>query len=367
MTYQRHRATVSRCVLLATLSLTAACSTLATDDALKIDTGSSKQDLTRVLPGSMTEQTNDRKTASTSAPGTLTNKESKSQAQQSILRTRQTGNIKNATLTELSGLSASRSTPGVLFAINDGGNSATLFAISETGDHLGSWPIAATNRDWEDMASMQINGTPYLVIGDTGNNQLIDIKSRLIFVAEPSLDTATDEILVPDFEIAFTYVDGPKNVEAFAIDNRTVLLISKEPVTPSGPAPSHLYALNIPANPLQDKPPVARKIATLPMLGDSFESRIVAAATGIDLNHPTALDLDLASNTAYLLTYRNVLEFRKARASTWAQAFSGDYERIHSHRLEQAEALAVSPGRAVWITSENQSPPLWAIPVVPPS
>lgn len=279
--------------------------------------------------------------------------------------TTQTGKLSHPQLTELSGLIASRTMPGVLFAINDSGNEPMLFALSETGRHLRSWNIDARNRDWEDMAWARIGEHAYLVIGDTGDNLKIHSSASLLFFKEPDLQSPVEDALRPDIKIDFTYEDGPRNVEAFAIEGNSVLLLSKEPVTENGPSSPHLYQLQIPYGAALESP-VAVKLATLPLVGSSFESRIVAALTGVDLNHPTAMDFDPVSNTVYVLTYRHVNAIKRNKDQTWADAFARKPKRLHTHRLNQAEALAVTPGRAIWFSSESSLAPLWAIPIQPP-
>ena len=54
-----------------------------------------------------------------------------------------TGNLLNSELNEVSGMSASLNIPGVLYAINDSGNSPHLFALNEQGQVLAKWDIAA--------------------------------------------------------------------------------------------------------------------------------------------------------------------------------------------------------------------------------
>lgn len=279
--------------------------------------------------------------------------------------TTQTGKLGHPQLTELSGLIASRTMPGVLFAINDSGNEPMLFALSEKGQHLRSWNIDARNRDWEDMAWASIGEQSYLVIGDTGDNLKVHSSASLLFFKEPALQSPIENSLRPDIRIDFTYEDGPRNVEAFAIEGNSVLLLSKEPLTENRPSPGHLYQLQIPTA-AEPESPVAIKLATLPLASSSFESRIVAALTGVDLNHPTAMDFDPVSNTAYVLTYRHVNAIKRNKDQTWADAFASKPTRLHTHWLNQAEALAITPGRAIWFSSESSSAPLWAIPIDPP-
>lgn len=279
-----------------------------------------------------------------------------------IQATGKTGNLQNRELTETSGFVASKDWPGVIYAINDSGNTASLYALSESGIHLGQWPIAGRNRDWEDLASISLGSKNYVVIGDTGDNLNVHKSNTLYFVREPVPDSDSSETLKPHWVVKFIYEDGPRNVEAFAIHNRTVYLISKERVTAAGTQASRLYSLEIPES--QPKNTLtARFLTQLPQPRPSLEAKLAASLVGVDLNHPTALDFDANGRSAYLLTYREVRRYDRLKGQSWTEAFQAPGKRIHFHQLGQAEALTLVAGRAVFITSEKRAAPLWAIPV----
>src|SRR4051794_15707986 len=76
----------------------------------------------------------------------------------------QLGIITNIDINESSGLNGNRR--GVFWTHNDGA-ADKLYAISSTGESLGSWKIAdVTINDWEDLAS----AGAFLFIADIGNN-----------------------------------------------------------------------------------------------------------------------------------------------------------------------------------------------------
>ncbi len=285
----------------------------------------------------------------------------------SINQIQQTGTLENSQLSEVSGISASKQYPGVLYAINDSGNDSTLFAINESGNSIAQWTLnASRNRDWEDMSRIKLQGVSYLVIGDTGDNRLVHPEATLYLVAEPEIP-AKSTTLTPSHIITFTFDEGPRNVEAFGVVGTTLYLLSKEPINASGRQPPRIYALDMSNAISQPNNLIATRMATMSRRASSFESWLAAALAGVDLSHPTALEFDEASNSAYVLTYRETLRFRKQRGQSWPQALAKKAELIWSHRLSQAEALTVSPGRTLWITSEGANAPLWAIPVKPPS
>lgn len=273
-----------------------------------------------------------------------------------------TGTLEDPRLTEVSGMTASKNSPGVLYAINDSGNSATLYALSETGQHIGHWPIKAKNRDWEGLDRIELNKQSYIVIGDTGDNLKAHRKSTFYLVAEPLPNAPSNSPLSPFMTIHFVYEDGPRNVEAFAIHGTTLYLISKEPLGAKGPTASRLYALEVPMTQPADTL-TARFITELPVPRTSLESRLAASLVGVDLDHITAMDITASGRTAYLLTYREVHKLERHKGESWPQAFQRRGKRIHSHNMGQTEALTIAPGRSLFITSENRNAPILAIPI----
>jgi hypothetical protein len=79
-----------------------------------------------------------------------------------------TGSVVNASLNEISGLAYSPTGGGMLWAIEDSGNSARLIKLGTNGALNGSYalPSPVTNRDWEDIAFA--NG--YVHVGEIGDN-----------------------------------------------------------------------------------------------------------------------------------------------------------------------------------------------------
>ena len=279
-----------------------------------------------------------------------------------------TGNLQNSELKEVSGISASLTFPGVLYAINDSGNAPRLYAMDEQGQSLATWVVAVRNRDWEDLARISYAGENYLVIGDTGNNLLRDRCATLHFILEPSMPAASAE-LSPSNSVDICFDDGPHNIEAFAIIDRRLYMLSKEPVSTAGRNPSNVYLINLP-----DGVPIdtnitrlmAEHIAEMPLRNIGVEGLMAAAMAGVDLTHPTSMEFDPLTDSAYILTYREVLRVKRNPNQSWADAFGKPAERVLSHRLSQAEALTVAPGRAIWFTSEKGKAPLWAIPLALP-
>ena len=80
------------------------------------------------------------------------------------------GTLENNEIDEASGLARSQVDPDVLWLVNDDGP-AVLHAIDSSGNMLARVKIADTsNRDWEDLASFTLDGVPYLLLADIGDN-----------------------------------------------------------------------------------------------------------------------------------------------------------------------------------------------------
>src|SRR5689334_13308235 len=65
----------------------------------------------------------------------------------------QTGSIQNTSITEASGIVASRLSPGVLWTHNDSGHGPQVYPMTAAGANLGTYTITgASSTDWEDIA-----------------------------------------------------------------------------------------------------------------------------------------------------------------------------------------------------------------------
>ena len=103
-----------------------------------------------------------------------------------------TGHVLSQDLTEISGIVLSRRNVGVIWAHNDSGGEARIFAMDTEGRSLGVFPLeGATAIDWEDIA---IGPGPspekdYLYVADTGNNDLSRQNITIYRVPEPPVST----------------------------------------------------------------------------------------------------------------------------------------------------------------------------------
>jgi hypothetical protein len=114
-------------------------------------------------------------------------------------------------LVELSGLAASWSHPGVLWAHNDSGDTARFFAVTENGTALNRFSLpGVAARDFEDLAVGPCPTGSCVFIGDIGDNLTVRDDTTVYRVAEPPLDADAGFGAVPvTFErFDFAYPNG---------------------------------------------------------------------------------------------------------------------------------------------------------------
>ncbi len=105
----------------------------------------------------------------------------------------QTGSIQNSSVTESSGIAASRKNANVLWTHNDSGNAAQVFPMTAAGTNLGTYTISgASNTDWEDIAigPGPTAGAEYLYVGDIGDNNGVRSNVSVYRVPEPVVSSA---------------------------------------------------------------------------------------------------------------------------------------------------------------------------------
>jgi hypothetical protein len=282
-----------------------------------------------------------------------------------------TGKLADPSLVELSGLVASRRTPGVFFAIQDSGGEdrARLYALDAEGRSLGTWEIAGVrNKDWEDLASFTHEGRAWIAIADIGDNQARREELLVFVVPEPDVrvrdvneEDGAGPALTGELQPAATwtirYSDGARDGEALAVDPEAdaILLLAKRgsPATlyraPFAPMDAPAARLATPLAEVRIPRPTSRDFAEFGRLG-------VLRST------PTALDIAPDRHGAVVLTYGDAFVFPRADAGSWAEAFSAVPERIPLPPLEQGEAIAWD-GEGLLVTSEGAHAPLYRVPL----
>lgn len=264
-----------------------------------------------------------------------------------------TGYLEQAALGEASGVAMSRRNPDVIWLINDNGNDAILFAATRDGMHLAALPVeGATNVDWEDLASFELEGDAWLIIGDIGDNDSRHPDRVLYLLREPDLNADSPRAKVA-WSIRYRYPGGPRDAEALAVDaaNGEVLVLSKRSLPPE------LYVL--PLRPAPDIETVtARLVATLdtlppPTTADLENARTTDPDTFVWHWQPTAMDISPAGKTIAILTYADTYAYSRTGQEKWQDVVSRMPHSVGRPVIPEAEAMCFIDEQQLLITAEG--------------
>ena len=148
--------------------------------------------------------------------------------------------VLDPTLVEISGLVASRQTPGALWVHEDSGAGPELHALSPDGRTVAIVTLqGGPADDWEDLALGACVGAPAptdggpwcLVVGDIGDNPRSRPFVSLLTIEEPAVDLgaeSAERIDLTPTVVTATYPGGPRDAEALVIEpDGTPVVISK--------------------------------------------------------------------------------------------------------------------------------------------
>lgn len=248
----------------------------------------------------------------------------------------QTGTLQDPELVELSGLAASRTHSSVLWASNDSGDSARIFALDPAGAAIATIAVTgAEARDWEDIAA----GDDALYIGDIGDNFAQRPSVTIYRVDEPDPAAGTD---VEATAIELTYPDGPHDAEALMVDgpSRNLVIVTKELSGTSG-----VYVAPL------DTPGRLELIASL----DLGVGQLV-----------TGGDISAGGMAIALRTYGKLFLWTRAEGESLAGAFGGAPCEAPVAREAQGEAVAFV-GRGYVTISEGEGAPIWTVSASEPA
>jgi hypothetical protein len=142
------------------------------------------------------------------------------------LRTVVTGRLAAPEATEISGLAASPTQPGVLWAHNDSGDRARIFALRSDGSLIASLDVpGAEATDWEDIA---VGPGGDLLLGDIGDNKSVREGIDIYRVPEPRLADGPTTTAAAT-RLRLTYPDGAHDAETLLADPRTgeIVIVTK--------------------------------------------------------------------------------------------------------------------------------------------
>ncbi|TXI49160.1 MAG: hypothetical protein E6Q50_08160 [Lysobacter sp.] len=258
---------------------------------------------------------------------------------------------------EISGIASSMRRRETIWALEDSGKAAALTAIGGHGERIATYAIEGeTNVDWEDLSSFVVDGTPYLLIADVGDNEAVRDRVRLIAVAEPR--ALRDGALRPAWSVDFVWPGGARDCEAVAVDGRRkeILLISKRH------RPPELFVL--PLEGAHGAPRTARRLSPLAGIRVSDEATVRANPKAVFRDQVTGASLAPDGRRLAVLTYSSILVYGRRRNESWADAIAREPRTLALPPLPQAEAIAwTRDAQALLVTSEDAPAAVYRVAV----
>ena len=141
------------------------------------------------------------------------------------------GALESVALVETSGIAASRTAPGVLWAHNDSGDDARLYAIGPSGEDLGALDVAGGLAfDWEDLAVGPGPDTTesYLYVGDIGDNFGIRQGQVTVYLIREPDPAALPESVPLDRVVVLASPDGAADFEALFVADGMIFIATKD-------------------------------------------------------------------------------------------------------------------------------------------
>lgn len=270
--------------------------------------------------------------------------------------------LKDRSVSESSGLAASRRNPGIIWTHNDSGDGPLVYAFDLKGAKKGVWRLAgARARDWEDMAvgPGPKRGVSYLYLGDIGNNERKPRELVIYRVAEPKVATAdaSSTKVKPRLTgavetLRLAYPQGAFDAEALLVhpSSGDLYIVTKR----SSESTSAVFKADAPLRP----GPAGKlvRVARLALSSPPFDF-IAGKITGGDIA-PDGSRLILCD---YLQGYELLLPSRTNFDAIWKQTPA----RIKLGTRRQGEAIGYSAdGKSILATSEGSPCPLIRVSLI---
>ena len=260
-------------------------------------------------------------------------------------------NLKNGSITESSGLVASRSTPGAYWTHNDD-SGPFIYAFNASGASLGVFRVSGANAyDWEDIA---IGPGPdrsksYLYIGDIGDNNAARSEIVVYRVAEPSLDATTEKLTKarpgttePAEAIRLRYPDGKFDSETLLVHpvSGNIYIVTKVPLV--NPV---VYEVAVPSS--------SSKVIVMKRIG---EIRVPSLFGGVLTGGSISPDGRRIAFCDYFQGYEMLLPAKSSDFNDiWKQRMTG----FDLGKRNQGEAITYRlDGKAFIATSEGANSPI---------
>lgn len=257
--------------------------------------------------------------------------------------------IKNESVSESSGLVASRTLPGAYWTHNDSGDGPFIYAFNTRGESLAVFRVTGANaRDWEDISAgpgPQPNRS-YLYIGDIGDNS--EKRSEIIVyrIPEPDLKTANKNssknrpLATEKAEaIRLVYPDGKHDAETLLVHPSTGNLYIMTKVVFANPV---VYEAQAPLN--TSKPITMKRIGDV-RVPSLFGGAITGGSVSPDGRRVAFCD--------YFQGYEMVLPASSGNFNDiWKQTMTG----FDLGKRQQGESIAYRlDGNALLATSEGKN------------
>ena len=188
--------------------------------------------------------------------------------------------ITDPALAEISGIAASRATPGLWWVHNDSGDSARVFAIDGDGVvHATLALTGATAIDYEDIAVGEgpVAGVHYLYVADIGDNAAARSEVVVYRMVEPTVSAtgSTSGSITGVDTLHLRYPDAAHDAEALAIDplSHSLVIITKS--LAGGAQPAFRVSTSLAAGSTTTMSPLATV---------TTDAGLVGAITGADIS-----------------------------------------------------------------------------------
>ncbi len=278
-------------------------------------------------------------------------------AQENRNSLRQVCVVQSPRINENSGVAVSKIHQDAIWTHNDSGASPVVFLFSlQSGKTIAEVSLPnAFNRDWEDITTFEMSGTPYVLVADVGDNLSRRDAYQLCIFPERQFELGQinhEEPTLREFEfekwkdLQFHYEDGSHNCEAIAVDSEARQVILVEKVYPQVKQMPGVYVIDLP-NEKTGEPLVAKRVGDFP----------VKNVTGMDL-----------SEEAGKLVVRSYLQgflFEKEEGQSWAEAMVNTQATPLALPMQrQGEGVCFSQdGSTILLSSEFKKAPLWSLEI----
>lgn len=259
--------------------------------------------------------------------------------------------IKDNSILESSGLTASRLTPGAYWTHNDSGDGPFIYAFDKNGATLAVFRVAgAQARDWEDMDSGPgpQRDKPYLYLGDIGDNNRVRPEIVVYRVLEPAIAKSTKAkpaTTAPADAIRLRYPDGSHDAETLMVHptSGNIYILTKVTL-----ANAVVYEAAAPF--------AAGKTITMRRIG---ELRVPSLLGGILTGGSISPDGQRVALCDYFQGYELVLP---AGAKDFNEIWQQKVTNFDIGKREQGESIAYRlDGKALLATSEGKQSPVYQV------